>query len=206
MLATLIELQRLKRLDRTGWTLRGLAPGSESVAAHTYGVAVVAMLLADESAARGAIIDGELVLRLAVMHDWAEVRVGDMPRTASEYFGHEARRRAESAAFMDITLSLTERVRERYLKLHNAYELRESLESRLVKAADLIDLLIQTLTFERAGARGMDEFWDGVLNSDLKLEGVSGEVVREVLNGLVELRREVFEGRPGFGATADVLY
>ena len=25
MLDTLIELQRLKRLDRTGWTLRGLA-------------------------------------------------------------------------------------------------------------------------------------------------------------------------------------
>jgi putative hydrolase of HD superfamily len=129
-----------------------------------------------------------------------------MPRTASEYFGHEARRKAESAAFRDITSSLREGVRDRYLKLQEAYELRESLESRLVKAADLIDLVIQTLTFERAGARGMDEFWEGVLNSDFRLEGVCGDVIREILDGLVELRREVFEGRPGFGATADVLY
>jgi 5'-deoxynucleotidase YfbR-like HD superfamily hydrolase len=33
MLRILIELQRLKRLDRTGWTLRGLPSGTESVAA-----------------------------------------------------------------------------------------------------------------------------------------------------------------------------
>ena len=43
MLSTLIELQRLKRLDRTGWTLRGLPNGTESVAAHSFGVGVTAM-------------------------------------------------------------------------------------------------------------------------------------------------------------------
>ena len=45
MLSTLIELQRLKRLERTGWTLRGLPNGTESVAAHSFGVSVTAMLL-----------------------------------------------------------------------------------------------------------------------------------------------------------------
>ncbi|HLA12718.1 MAG TPA: hypothetical protein VJ023_19185 [Pyrinomonadaceae bacterium] len=39
----LVELQRLKRLDRTGWTLRGLPNGTESVAAHSFGVAVTVM-------------------------------------------------------------------------------------------------------------------------------------------------------------------
>src|SRR3712207_6738697 len=103
MISTLLELQRLKRLERTGWTLRGLAPGAESVAAHTYGVAVAAMLLADELRARGVALDVERVLRVALLHDWAEARVGDMPRTATEYFGAEARRRAERAAFDDMT-------------------------------------------------------------------------------------------------------
>ena len=55
MLSVLLELQRLKRLDRTGWVLRGLAPGAESVGAHTYGVALAAMLLADEVRRRGAV-------------------------------------------------------------------------------------------------------------------------------------------------------
>ena len=83
MLSTLIELQRLKRLDRTGWTLRGLPNGTESVASHSFGVSVTAMLLADKFAAHGIAVDLEKVLRIALLHDWAEVRVGDMPRTAT---------------------------------------------------------------------------------------------------------------------------
>jgi 5'-deoxynucleotidase YfbR-like HD superfamily hydrolase len=62
MLPILIELQRLKCLDRTGWTLRGLANGTESVAAHSFGVCVTAMLLADELVARGTTVDTETVL------------------------------------------------------------------------------------------------------------------------------------------------
>ena len=92
MLKTLIELQRLKRLDRTGWTLRGLANGTESVAAHSFGVSVTAMMLADEINSRGVQVDVERVLRMALLHDWAETRVGDMPRTATHYFGAEARK------------------------------------------------------------------------------------------------------------------
>ncbi|HEY9283293.1 MAG TPA: HD domain-containing protein, partial [Pyrinomonadaceae bacterium] len=77
MLPILADLQRLKRLDRTGWVLRGLAPGAESVAAHSYGVAVAAMLLADLVRARGVELDVERVLRLALLHDLAEARTGD---------------------------------------------------------------------------------------------------------------------------------
>src|ERR1044072_8514477 len=116
MLSTLIELQRLKRLDRTGWTLRGLPNGTESVAAHSFGVCVTAMLLADRCKARGVAIDVEKVLRIALLHDWAETRVGDMPRTATNYFGAEARRQAEAAAFSDIVQSSN-----RYLELYDDY-------------------------------------------------------------------------------------
>src|SRR4026208_1500479 len=102
MLSTLIELQRLKRLDRTGWILRGLPNGTESVASHSFGVSVTAMLLADKFAAEGIAGDLETVLRLDLLHDWAEVRVGDMPRTATLYFGAEVRKQAETAAFLDV--------------------------------------------------------------------------------------------------------
>src|SRR3982751_6349299 len=149
MISTLIELQRLKGLERTGWMLRGIAPGAESVASHSYGVAVAAMLLADEVAARGVDIDMERVLRVALLHDWAEARVGDMPRTATEYFGAEARKRAERAAFKDIVDGLG------------------------------------------AGVRGLDEFWEGISERSLGLDGVAGEVVNEVLRQLLEERQSV---------------
>src|SRR4030095_14922774 len=102
MLFALIELQRLKRLERTGWTLRGLPNGTESVAAHSFGVSVTAMMLADRFIAAGLDVNVEKVLRIALLHDWVEVRVGDMPRTAKLYFGAEARKQAETAAFSDV--------------------------------------------------------------------------------------------------------
>jgi putative hydrolase of HD superfamily len=130
MLSTLIELQRLKRLDRTGWTLRGLPNGTESVAAHSFGVCVTAMLLTDHCKARGVAIDVEKVLRIALLHDWAETRVGDMPRTATLYFGSAARKQAETAAFADIVNPID--ADGSYAALYNDYERRESLEARAV--------------------------------------------------------------------------
>jgi putative hydrolases of HD superfamily len=191
MISTLIELQRLKRLERTGWTLRGLAPGAESVAAHSYGVTVAAMMLADELRARGTSVNVERLLRMALLHDWAEARVGDMPRTGGEYFGAETRRRAERAAFDDIVRGLGRRIEAEYSALHEDYEHRASLEARLVKAADIIDLLVQALAFERAGVRGLDEFWEGVAERSFGLEGAAAEVFGEVLRLLFEARREI---------------
>ena len=191
MLSVLLELQRLKRLDRTGWVLRGLPPGAESVAAHSYGVAFTAMLLADEVRARGVEVDVERVLRIALLHDLAEARTGDMPRTMALYYGAEARRAAERAAFADMMRALGERRSADYRALHDDYEERGSLEARLVKAADIVDLLSQALVFERAGARELDEFWEGARERDFGLEGAAREVVGALVGALVEARAEL---------------
>lgn len=189
MLATLIELQRLKRLDRTGWILRGLPNGTESVAAHSFGVAVISMLLADELIDKGVEVEVEKVIRLGLLHDWAEARVGDMPRTATEYFGAEARRLAEESAFEDIVSPLS--FAARYRQLHGAYEQRAGLEAKLVKAADVLDLLLQVLALERAGARGLDEFWSVAQQPDFQLDGVAKETVDELVNSLLKARGEL---------------
>lgn len=181
----------MKRLERTGWTLRGQAAGTESVAAHSYGVCVAAMLLADEISARGVEIDTGRLLRLAVLHDWAEARLGDMPRTGGEYFGAEARRQAERTAFDDMVQGLGTQIEKSYSSLHEDYEQRASLEARLVKAADVIDLLVQALAMERSGARGLDEFWEGLGGRFFQLEGVAGEVVKEVIGLLLDAHVEV---------------
>ena len=188
MLSALIELQRLKRLERIGWTLRGLPNGTESVAAHSFGVAVTAMMLADKIKIRGSEIDVERVLKMALLHDWAEMRIGDMPRTAAKYFGTDVRTRAETAAFVDIVANL-DAAESEYRNLYQDYEQRDSLESRLVKAADIIDLLTQAYALEHAGAKGLDEFWEVADGADFQLPPVAGEVVKEVLQSLLEARR-----------------
>jgi putative hydrolase of HD superfamily len=190
MLSTLIELQRLKGLDRTGWTLRGLPNGTESVAAHSFGVGVTAMLLADQFIARGIAVNVEKVLRIALLHDWAEVRVGDMPRTATLYFGAEARKQAETAAFADVVREV-DAAKGLYANLYNDYEQRNSLEARLVKAADVLDLLVQVLALERAGARGLDEFWEVAEKPEFNLDGAGEQVVEELLESILRARSEL---------------
>lgn len=192
MLSTLIELQRLKCLDRTGWILRGLPNGTESVAAHSFGVSVTAMMLADQVRVRGLNIDCERVLRMALLHDWAETRIGDMPRTATNYFGADARTQAEMQAFMDIVAELGEATAV-YESLYEDYEKRESVEARLVKAADVIDLLIQAYALERAGAKGLDEFWEVAQNADWQLPEPAAEVVRNMLESIVHARNSLQE-------------
>ena len=189
MLSTLIELQRLKRLDRTGWTLRGLPNGTESVAAHSFGVCTTAMLLADEIKRRGVEINMERVLRMALVHDWAETRVGDMPKTATAYFGAEARKLAEENAFRDI-VAATGNVASEYEALFHDYEQRTSVEARLVKAADVIDLLMQAHALERAGAKGLDEFWEVAINADFQLPASAAELVEEVIKSILNARRD----------------
>jgi putative hydrolase of HD superfamily len=145
------------------------------------------MLLADQMRARGVAVNGERLLRLAVVHDWAEVRTGDMPRIAAKYYGAEARQRAERAAFEDVVGPLGDAAAI-YRALHEDYEERASLEARLVKAADVIDLLAQVLVFERAGVRGLAEFWEGAEERDFQLDGTAAEVVRETVRALIEER------------------
>ena len=190
MLNRLIELQRLKRLDRTGWTLRGLPNGTESLAAHSFGVSITAMMLADEINARGLQLDSERVLRMALLHDWAEARVGDMPRTATHYFGADARKLAERQAFQAIVADASA-AGTVYQKLYDDYEERQSIEARLVKAADVIDLLVQAYALEHAGAKGLDEFWEVAAAADFQLPAIAQTVVQEVVASLLAARSKI---------------
>jgi putative hydrolase of HD superfamily len=160
------------------------------VASHSFGVAATAMLLADEVEARGLEIDCERVLRMALLHDWAETRVGDLPKMASSYFGADARKNAETRAFADIVSGMGGAVSE-YKSLYQDYEQRSSLEARLVKAADVIDLLVQAYALERSGAKGLDEFWEVAHTADFQLPPVAREVVNEVLQLLLEARSKI---------------
>jgi len=145
------------------------------------------MMLADEVKARGLEINCERVLRMALLHDWAETRVGDMPKTATGYFGAEVRKSAETSAFADIVAGIGS-TESSYQELYKDYEERVSLEARLVKAADVIDLLIQAYALERSGAKGLDEFWKVAQQPDFKLPQVADQVVNEVLQSLLQAR------------------
>ncbi len=178
----LTELMRLKAVPRTGWLLRGVRD-VESVAAHSFGVAFIAMLLADRARGRGLQVDVERLLRMALLHDLTEARTGDLPSTIKSYFEPAALRSADervAAAMLEKLGSLG----ESYLELWRACEHRTGLEARIVKAADKLDLLLQAREYEKGGARSLGEFWE---NSEVDFASLG---VEDLITDLVERLRK----------------
>ncbi|WP_457751388.1 HD domain-containing protein [Thermococcus sp.] len=182
MLHLLLELGNLKRLPRTGWLLRGV-PYPESIADHSYRVALITLFLADELKAKGVEVNTEKALKIALLHDVGEVRTTDIPKTAQYYLD---KGRAEKKAVMELLLT-GPRPRE-YFKLWRDYEEGTSLEGRLVKFADRLEMLIQAYEYEKAGFQDLDEFW-GALESLRESEFYS--YFRELVEGLVEMREKL---------------
>ncbi len=171
----LTELNRLKALPRTGWLLRGVRD-VESIAEHLYGVTFISMLLADRARAQGREINVEKVLRMALLHDLTEARTGDLPATIKPYFEAQALKSADERIAREMLEPLGPSG-EDYLALWHEYEARVSLEARIVKAADKLDLLLQAFEYERGGAKAMSEFWENADFASLGLDDLIGDVV-----------------------------
>ena len=63
------------------------------------------------------------------------------------------------------------------------YEERISLESRIVKAADKLDLLLQAREYEKGGAQSLHEFWKSSETdfSGLQLDDLIADLVEQLV-------------------------
>jgi putative hydrolase of HD superfamily len=151
-LATLVESYALKDERRTGWQLRGV-DDPESVAAHSWGVSLLCLAFADAAG-----VDPGRALRLAVVHDLAEARTGDIPTRADparEPVSPEEKERRERAAMSELGAPFPA-----WEEAWEAYERRDTPEARFVKDMDLVDACLQALVYEREGRDDPEAFGD----------------------------------------------
>jgi putative hydrolase of HD superfamily len=155
LLDLLVEIQMLDRIPRAGFVLRGVAD-PESVTEHSWHVLFLVWALGAEIEG----IDVGRAVEIALLHDIAEVRIGDLPRTSSHYFPDGAKKSAEAAAMADVLAPLPERAR----LLYDEYQQGASPEARLVKACDKLQLMLKVAVYERWGTGALAEFWDNPEN------------------------------------------
>jgi len=182
------EIGVLKNLPRTGWRFQGIKDG-ESVADHCYRVSLLSMILADLLKTHGVSLDAEKVMRMALLHEVAEARIGDVPFPALEYISEDVKENGENTAVKSMFDAFGV-VGEKYIDIWEEFESNTSVEGQLVRAADKLELMIQAYEYEKIGYRNLDKFWTNSWNR----QGVKQFAqIQEIMELLMERRKKVLD-------------
>jgi len=137
----LTKLSVLKGTPRKGWIVKAGIERPESVADHVYRTAMMALVLSFERPD----LDKQRLLEMALIHDLAEITVGDL--MPEEKIG----RKAELKAELEIISSLESRVRKRFLLLLTEYHEGKSPEAIMLKQIDKLEMALQAQEYVREG-------------------------------------------------------
>jgi putative hydrolase of HD superfamily len=144
LIAAWFEIVHLKQVYRKGWLERGIAPElCESVADHTFGNAMLCVLLLDQHPE----LDAGRVLKLALVHDIGEAYVGDI--TPNDNVAPEDKRQRESEAIQTIFEKLPNG--DQLIAHWYEYEAQETAEAKIVKQIDRFEFAMQASVYEHQG-------------------------------------------------------
>ena len=176
------DIERLKRVPRSGWWYYGIAD-PESVADHSFCVAFLSYLIAtliNESTE--VKLDVGKVMKMALIHELGESRIGDLQLEARRFLGEDHVRNAESRVVEEITSGLGElgsEIRELFVE----YSKRETPEAKLVHVADKMELLFQASLYQKYGYRNLESIFWGQRNL---LETFPHPLIEELLKIIQE--------------------
>ncbi|MDR1487305.1 MAG: HD domain-containing protein [Deltaproteobacteria bacterium] len=163
----LFEVASLKRTPRTGYQFLGR--GHENVAEHSFGVAMLAWVLGRMSGEA----DLERLLSMAIFHDLAEARTGDLNYVNKRYVIP-----LEEQAFSDAARDLP--FEKELLEIKNEWLESESLEAKLASDADQLDMMIE---LRRLSAHGWNQAGEWLVYAEKRLKTREGQALaKEILS------------------------
>ncbi|MDF2989122.1 MAG: putative superfamily hydrolase [Eubacterium sp.] len=128
------EVEGLKNVTRTAWTSEGK---QESVAEHSWRLAVFALSLLEYFPG----IDMGKVLGMCIIHDFGEIYEGDV--SAKYESDPDGKLKREAEAVGKLVRELPENLKFRFTELWNEYNSASTVESKLVKALDKLETIMQ---------------------------------------------------------------
>jgi len=133
------EILGLKKVLRSGWLRAGIE-SPESVAAHSWGMSVLALKLAPPH------LDLTRILSLCIVHDVPEVRVGDL----TPHDDTTSKAEDEHKAMQELA--------PEWLSLFEEYELGKTPEAKFVKQLDKLDMSLQAEIYQSEYGISLEEF------------------------------------------------
>jgi putative hydrolase of HD superfamily len=164
----------LKRICRQGW-LNNHVPENlcESVAEHSFVVALLAMVIAD---ANFPDYDINRIIRMALIHDIGEIYVGDL--VPGSGIDPKKKHLLEKDAFKLVFKNIFKG--DDYLKIWEEYEKGVTPEAKFVKEIDKLEMLLQAFIYDTQGFDVLREFQFSAK------EGISSKVLQEIVDEIVK--------------------
>jgi putative hydrolase of HD superfamily len=136
-------ITELKKVHRKGWKSKIGIENPESVADHSFGTAIMAMVFSDSLK-----LDTEKILKMALLHDLAESVTGDfMPEEISK----ENKKNAETDAMKELLSKLPDNLSSEYYRVWDEYVRSDTKESNLLHEIDKLEMAIQALKYSSQG-------------------------------------------------------
>ncbi len=144
----------LKRVNRSGWGIAGVDKfRPESVAEHSYGTIMSSIYISQYLARTGVQLNIEKTLIMAAIHDLPESLTSDIPHNASQ-LGRSSKKTLkhdmEKDAIQAILRGKTGSSKQ-LMSIWEEYEDCTTIEAKVVRGADIIDMLVHVLDLEDSG-------------------------------------------------------
>ena len=155
-ISLLLETHPLDRVPRAGYLLRGVTE-PESVAAHSFSLALLVMLVTDQYPEE---YNKEKALTLALIHDIPECITMDIPMPAGNDIFKKEKTKAELEITQDIFGGTAFHQGKHYSALYQDLLEAGSPEARLVRGLDKVQMMCKVLAYEKENRGNLEEFWE----------------------------------------------
>ena len=166
----------LKKISRQGWIDKLSLKNPESVADHSYSMAIMGMLISDLEN-----YNSEKILKMILLHDLAESKIGDH---TPQQLDKEKKNKLENNAFNEIIKSLPDLIKSQYLQIWQEYQENDSPESKIVHQIDKLEMALQAKIYEKDGysQEKLDTFFESAKIDiiDPKLKELFTKIIKDI--------------------------
>ena len=134
---------KLKKIHRQGWIDKLSIPKPESVADHSYSMAVMGMIISDLEN-----YNSEKIIKMILLHDLAETKIGDYTPDQIDF---DKKNEIENTAFLKILEDLPNSIISQYQNIWKEYQESNSPESQIVHQLDRLEMVLQARTYQNEG-------------------------------------------------------
>lgn len=173
------EVGKLKTMPRRGWVIRDIK-NPESIAEHTFRVAVMAWVLADQKNSK---LNLEQIIKMALIHDLCEVYAGDttpydsiLPKDKKKRqklmktwprFSEEKKKalaakkyKKEEEGLERLIKDLRPKLKQEIKSLWSDYEMGLTKEGRFFRQADRLENFLQAAEYQRDNKNlSLEPYW-----------------------------------------------